>query len=173
LQLTANLTFNKGDIAKFDDHRIVATGSNPGLSCQNIGINGSTTRTVDYCVVDRSDEDLPRLPTQIYFAAAQYTFNTEFGTIIPRIQFSFRKDVDNCFDVSSCESGVYKVNQRDVAARLTWASPDKAWSLSAYGNNLTDQRYIIGGTPLVDVTQTAGTVYSDPRMYGVEAHYTW
>lgn len=173
LQLTANLTFNHGEISKFDDHRIVETGSNPQLSCQRIGINGSTMKTVDYCAVDRSGEDLPRLPTQIYFAAAQYTFNTELGSLTPRIQFSFRKDVDNCFDVSSCDSGIYKVNQRDISARLTWASPDKSWSLSAYGNNLSDQRYIIGGTPLVDVTQTAGVVYSDPRMYGIETHYSW
>ena len=40
-------------------------------------------------------------------------------------------------------------------------------------NNITDDRYISGGTPLVDVTETAGTVYNQPRTYGVEAAYTW
>ncbi len=169
--ITANATFNKGDIKEFDDHRIVAPGALPGNSCQNIAINAGNT--VDYCAVDRSNEDLPRLPKAIYFAALQYTFTTPIGDIVPRLQASLRTDVDNCFDVSSCESGVYKDNQRDISARLTWTSPDKAWSVAAYGTNLSDERFIVGGTPLVDVTQTAGTVYNDPKMYGAELHFAW
>jgi iron complex outermembrane recepter protein len=169
--LSANVTFNKGEIKKFDDHRIVTPNSQPaGSACTNIPVG---TGSVDYCEVDRSGEPLPRLPKAIYFAALQYTFNTAIGEIIPRAQFSLRTEVDNCFDASSCDSGAYKVNQRDIGARLTWLSPDKAWSVTAYGNNLADQRYIIGGTPLVDGTQTAGTVYNEPRMYGVETHYSW
>jgi iron complex outermembrane receptor protein len=167
--VTVNMTFNKGEIKEFDDNRIVATGSIPG--CDTIPISGGNT--VDYCAVDRSDEDLPRLPKAVYFGAIQYTFNTPVGDITPRLQASLRTDVDNCFDFSSCESGEYKDNQRDISARLTWTSPDKAWSVAAYGTNLTNHRYIIGGTPLVDVTQTAGTVYNDPKMYGAELHFAW
>jgi iron complex outermembrane receptor protein len=170
--VTANVTFNKGDIKKFDDHRIVTAGSQPaGSACQNIDIGNGNS--VDYCEIDRSDEDLPRLPKAVYFAAVQYTFNTPIGDVTPRVQYSHRTDVDNCFDVSSCESGLYKGDQRDVSARLTWTSPDKAWSVAAFGTNLADHRYIIGGTPLVDVTQTAGVVYNDPKMYGAELHFQW
>ncbi|HSB96957.1 MAG TPA: TonB-dependent receptor, partial [Spongiibacteraceae bacterium] len=168
--VTANVTFNKGEIEKFDDHRIVTQGGLPGAVCQAVNTGAGI---VDYCPVDRSGEDLPRLPKAVYFAAIQYTFNTPIGDVVPRLQGSLRTDVDNCFDVSSCDAGVYKVNQRDISARLTWSSPDKAWSVAAYGTNLADQRYIIGGTPLVDGTQTAGMVYNDPRMYGAELHYSW
>ena len=87
--------------------------------------------------------------------------------------WSYRTNIDNCFDVASCQSGLYKVNQEDVTARLTWTSPEMNWRVTAYGNNLTDDRYIIGGTPLVDVTETAGTVYNLPRTYGLEVAYTW
>jgi iron complex outermembrane receptor protein len=45
--------------------------------------------------------------------------------------------------------------------------------VTAYGNNLTDERFVTGGTPLVDVTSTAGTIYNIPRTYGVELAYTW
>jgi iron complex outermembrane receptor protein len=89
------------------------------------------------------------------------------------ISWSYRTNVDNCFDRASCLSGLYEVDQEDVSARLTWLSTDQKWRVTAYGNNLTDDRYITGGTPLVDVAETAGTVYNLPRTYGVEASYTW
>jgi len=123
--------------------------------------------------VDRSDENLPRLPDQILYTAIQYTWETEFGQVIPLLQYSYRRNVDNCFDRSSCVSGLYEVDQEDLGARLTWLSPEAAWRVSAYGNNLTDNRYITGGTPLVDVTATAGTIYNTPRTYGVEAAFSW
>jgi iron complex outermembrane receptor protein len=47
------------------------------------------------------------------------------------------------------------------------------WRVTGFGNNLTDDRYVQGGTPLVDVTSTAGTVYNQPRTYGIEAAYNW
>ncbi len=169
LQVTVNATFNNGDIDTYDDERIVVAGSLPDADCVpvNIGI------VVDNCQVDRSGENLPRLPEQIYFAAIQYTWVTDLGEVTPLIQYSYRKNIDNCFDSSSCTAGLYKVDQKDLGARLTWMSPESVWRVSAYGNNLTDERYIIGGTPLVDVTATAGTQYNLPRTYGLEAAYSW
>jgi iron complex outermembrane receptor protein len=169
LQLTFNATFNNGDIDRYDDERIVTPGSLPDANCTaiNIGV------LVENCEIDRSDENLPRLPDQIYFAAIQYTWTTEFGEIVPLLQYSYRRNIDNCFDSSSCQSGIYEVDQEELGARLTWMSPEADWRVTAYGNNLTNERYITGGTPLVDVTATAGTVYNLPRTYGVEAAYTW
>ena len=129
--------------------------------------------TVDACEIDRSDENLPRLPEEIYFLAVQYNWESEFGTVIPMVSYSYRKNLDNCFDRSSCLSGIYEVDQEDVSARLTWLSPDATMRVTAYGNNLTDERFVTGGTPLVDVTETAGTIYNIPRMYGVEFAYNF
>jgi iron complex outermembrane receptor protein len=172
LQITANVTFNDSDIDKYDDERIFAAppGSEAPADCTRIPVG---TGFVDNCAVDRSDEGLPRLPDSIYFLAVQYTFQTEMGDVVPMISWSYRTNLDNCFDVASCASGVYKVNQEDLSARLTWTSPEMSWRLTAYGNNLTDERYVTGGTPLVDVTETAGTIYNLPRTYGIEAAYTW
>lgn len=171
LQLTANVTFNESDIETYDDEQISA--ATPGVipaGCQQILVGGSP---VNNCPIDRSDEDMPRLPDSVFYLAAQYTFETEYGSIVPMLSWSYRTNLDNCFDASSCISGIYKVDQEDVGARLTWNSPDMAWRVTAFGNNLTDDRYITGGTPLVDVTATAGTVYNQPRTYGIEAAYTW
>lgn len=172
LQITANVTFNDGQIDEYDDERILAAspGSAVPEGCQRISVGLSV---VDNCPIDRSDEDLPRLPDQVYFLAVQYNWETAMGTIIPMVSWSYRRNLDNCFDRASCLSGVYEVDQEDLSARLTWTSSEMSWRVTAYGKNLTDDRYIIGGTPLVDVTETAGTVYNLPRTYGVEAAYTW
>jgi iron complex outermembrane receptor protein len=171
LQITANVTINDGEIDEYDDIRILAPDPGPvPENCLRIEVGGSP---VDACEIDRSDENLPRLPEEIYFLAVQYNWNTDLGTVIPMLSWSYRTNVDNCFDRASCLSGLYEVDQEDVSARLTWLSTDEKWRVTAYGNNLTDDRYITGGTPLVDVTETAGTVYNLPRTYGVEAAYTW
>ncbi|MEZ5571879.1 MAG: TonB-dependent receptor [Halioglobus sp.] len=173
LQLTANVTFNESDIKTYDDERI--TSYTPGTEvpegCTLISVSGAGN--VLNCEIDRSDENLPRLPDSVFYLAAQYTFETEYGSIVPLLSWSYRTNLDNCFDASSCISGIYKVDQEDVSARLTWNSPDMAWRVTAFGNNLTDDRYVTGGTPLVDVTSTAGTIYNQPRTYGIEAAYTW
>ncbi len=173
LQITANVTFNDSDIEEYDDERIQSLpdgGAPIPDECQVVTVNGNQIMN---CAIDRSDEGLPRLPDSVYFLALQYTFETEMGSVVPMLSWSYRSNLDNCFDSSSCISGIYKVNQEDVTARLTWNSPDMNWRVSAFGNNLTDERFVVGGTPLVDVTETAGTIYNQPRTYGLEAAYTW
>ena len=172
LQITANVTFNDSDIEDYEDERITSAVEGPvPEGCARINVSG--IGDLDSCPIDRSDEGLPRLPDSVYFLAVQYTFDTEWGEVVPMVSWSYRTSLDNCFDYASCLSGKYKVDQTDVSARLTWNSPDFNWRVTAYGNNLTDDRYISGGTPLVDVTETAGTVYNPPRTYGIEAAYTW
>ena len=171
LQFTVNLTFNDGEIDEYDDERILALPEDESTippECVRVTVGVSDVLN---CPIDRSDENLPRLPEQIYFLAAQYTWETSMGTVTPFLSWSYRTNVDNCFDRASCLSGLYEVDQEDLSARLTWMSPGQNLRLTAYGNNLTDDRYIIGGTPLVDVTETAGTVYNLPRTYGVEIDY--
>ncbi|CAA0123714.1 Pesticin receptor [Halioglobus japonicus] len=175
LQITANMTFNESKIDEYEDEQIralPAAGEPTPAGCSQIVIPGSG-QTVLNCDIDRSNESLPRLPDSVFYLAAQYTFETEYGTVVPLLSWSYRTNLNNCFDASSCVSGIWKVDQTDVTARLTWNSPDMAWRVTAWGNNLTDDRYVQGGTPLVDNTGTAATTYNLPRTYGLEAAYTW
>lgn len=166
LEITLNASFNDGDIEEYDDIRLVIPGTFEG--CINVPSPG-----VDACPVDRSDEDLPRLPTQSYYLALQYTWETSVGSFISRAQGSYRKDINNCFDYSSCLIDLYDGDQYGVGARLTWLSLQSDWRITLFGDNLTDERYIDGGTPLVDVTQTGGVLYNTPRTYGAEIAYQW
>lgn len=171
LQITANVTFNDSDIEEYDDERITIYDGGPvPEGCTTIPVGGTPVLN---CPIDRSDENLTRLPDSVFYLAVQYTFETEYGSVIPMVSGSYRTNLDYCLDASSCLSGVYRADQTDISALLTWNSPDMAWRVTAYGRNLTDDRYLIGGTPLVDVTATAGTLYNQPRTYGLEAAYTW
>jgi len=165
-EITLNAAFNNGDIQDYDDLRLVVPGSFDG--CANV-----TPPGIDACPVDRSDEDLPRLPEESYYLAFQYTWETDIGAIIPRLQGFYRKEVNNCFDRSSCLIGTYEGDQYELSARLTWISPRSDWRVTLFSDNLTDKRYIYGGTPLVDVTETGGIQYNTPRTYGAEVAYTW
>ena len=172
MELTINATFNDGKIDKFDDYRIVIPGSLPESDCiftPLAGMGGA----VDVCAVDRSGEDLPRLPKQTYFLAAQYTWNTEWGTFVPRIQYALRKDLNNCFDQASCISGVFETDQKNLGARISWLSTNDQWRITLWGENLSNNRYIEGGNPLQDFSKTVGVVYNLPRTWGMDLALTW
>jgi len=173
LQLMFNMTLNDGDIKTFIDNQITLADPAvpPAAGCSRSDL---TFIQIDSCPNDRSDENLPRLPEQTYYVAAEYTFDTSFGKVLPRIQFSYKSDVDYCFDSASCRSGLWlEDEQKDLSARITWLSQDEKWTAALYGNNLTDEDYIVGGTALVESEGVGGWSAATPRTYGVELQYTF
>jgi iron complex outermembrane receptor protein len=172
LQLMFNLTLNDGDIDEFMDNQItIADTPTPGEGC---GRSDLVFLVIDSCPNDRSNENLPRLPEQTYYFAAEYTLQTSFGAVMPRIQYSYKSDIDYCFDSASCDSGLWlEGEQHDLSARITWISPDETWVGAIYGNNLTDEDYIVGGTALVESQGVGGYSVATPTTYGVELKYTF
>lgn len=175
LQFNLNLAFNKGDIDEFDDFTIVTAGESGLQGCtENIDVGGGNL--IDLCPVDRSKEDLPSLPTQVYYLAGQYTWNTETGDIVARIDSSYRKGINNCFDYASCvwrNGKGLEVDAFSLGARLSWFSRGEDWRVTAWGENLTDYKYKAGGQPLISTTETLSYQSNVPRTYGVELAYTW
>jgi iron complex outermembrane receptor protein len=173
LQLMFNMTLNDGKIKEYVDTQITVADTSvppaPGCSRANL-----TFLEIDSCPNDRSNENLPRLPEQTYYFAAEYTLQTSFGAVMPRIQYSYKSDIDYCFDSASCDSGLWlEGEQHDLSARITWISPDETWVGAIYGNNLTDEDYIVGGTALVESQGVGGYSVATPTTYGVELKYTF
>ncbi len=171
LMLTFNMTLNEGDIEEFDDQQItIADGSlPPGPGCMRID---QTLQEIDVCPNDRSDENLPRLPEESYLLAAQYSWHTTFGLILPRVQASWKYDIEYCFDSASCRSGLwFEEDQFDLNARVTWISASEKWVGAIFGSNLTDEDYSVGGTALVESNGNGGYAAAAPRMYGAELKY--
>ncbi len=173
LQLMFNMTLNDGNIDEFIDNQITIadTAVPPATGCSRADL---TFIQVDSCPNDRSDENLPRLPEQTYYVAAEYTFDTPIGQVLPRVQFSYKSDVDYCFDSASCRSGLWlEGEQRDLSARVTWLSTNEKWVGAIYGNNLTDEDYIVGGSALVESEGVGGYAAATPRTYGLELQYRY
>ncbi|MCP5147921.1 MAG: TonB-dependent receptor [Pseudomonadales bacterium] len=173
LQLMFNMTLNDGTIDEFDDTQVTLADPAvpPAAGCTRADL---TFIQVDSCPNDRSNENLPRLPEQTYYVAAEYTFDTPIGRVIPRVQYSYKSDVDYCFDAGSCDSGLWlEGKQRDLSARINWQSRDEKWVGALYGNNLTDENYIVGGSPLVDSQGVGGFANATPTTYGVELQYRY
>jgi iron complex outermembrane receptor protein len=171
LMFNFNITVNDGDIKEFEDTQLTLAdpGSELAPGCERSNL---TLIQVDSCPKDRSDENLPRLPEETYMLAAQYTLDTSFGLFIPRLQGSWKFDIEYCFEASSCEHGGWLEDEQfELSGRVTWISHSERWVGAIYGTNLTDEDYIVGGTALTDATGVGSHAYNPPRMYGAEIKY--
>ena len=54
-----------------------------------------------------------------------------------------------------------------VNGRLTWTSPDQAWSAALFGTNLTDEVYFHGKLSLVTVLGREQGNVAAPREWGL------
>ena len=168
---TFNMTINDGDIEEYDDVQITIADANMDVApaCTRTDL---TILKIDTCPNDRSDENLPRLPEETYLVAAQYVWPSAVGMIMPRVQASWKFDIDYCFDSASCRSGRWlEDKQFDLSARVTWISLDERWEGALFGSNLTDEDYIVGASALVESEGVGGFAAATPRMYGAELKY--
>lgn len=171
LVIGLNATFTDGEINEFMDEQITIADTSvpaaPGCVRADLSL-----LQVDSCPNDRSSENLPRLPEQSYLLSAQYSLETAWGTFLPRIQASWKFDMEFCFDAFSCTTGLwFEDEQFELSARVGWMSTDERWSASLYGTNLTNEDYINGGIALVESSGTGGFAVAPPRMYGAELQY--
>ncbi len=174
LELTMNASFYDGKIKEYEDTRLSLVDVPAGQDCVADGIGVAVgPACVLSEVIDRSDEDLARLPERTLYLGAQYRFEGDYGTIIPRIQFSKKYNVERCFERGSCESGLWNVDETNLSARISWLTAGDRVNLAVYGTNLTNERDIIGGQPLVDSYGFGGVTFSPPRMYGAEIQFNF
>ncbi|MEP4147395.1 MAG: TonB-dependent receptor [Halioglobus sp.] len=167
-----NMTINDGEIDTYDDVQLTLS-SEPEVpaGCTRTDL---TVISVDECPNDRSDENLPRLPEETYMLAVQYDWDSGLGLFQPRLQASWKFDIDYCFDSASCRTGLWLEDEQfELSGRIGWVSPEGQWSGALYGTNLTDEDYIIGGTALVESSGIGGYVPVAPRMYGLEVQYNF
>jgi len=171
LQFMFNATFNDGDIKEFDDTQLTLADftSPPAPGCTRADL---TVIQLDSCPIDRSNENLPRLPGKTFFAALQYDLDTGAGLFVPRIEASYKEDIEYCFDATSCVVGNWLADEQfDLGARLTWIGSDGHWTGALYGRNLTEEAYVVGGFALSESSGVGGLAVNTPRMYGIEVKY--
>lgn len=124
-------------------------------------------------VVDRSREPFAEVPETTWSLSAQYTFQTRYGEIMSRLDYSYVDEVFLGIDVGSGQN-VKESSVDDYGllnGRITWTSPDERYQVGVYGNNLTDELYFVGAAAVGDSVGTFALAPGVPRMYGVELNY--
>jgi iron complex outermembrane receptor protein len=82
----------------------------------------------------------PLTPELTFSISPEYSFTLGSGTVTARADYTFRDDM---YGEPSADPGRFtQIDNRDlVNLDVTYASPDGDWTVSAYGRNITDERY--------------------------------
>lgn len=83
-----------------------------------------------------------------------------------------------------CDDGAWTAQRKDsdtanadayllVDARFTWRNNDNDLTISLFGKNITDERFLIGSVAIGDSLGTFTQTLGEPRFYGVEMRKTF
>ncbi len=113
-----------------------------------------------------TDTDLQRAPEYKFAVGGRYTHTLSSGaTIAPSLDYSYTDEQRSAVtDADFVQMPAYGL----LNGRVQYESPSGTWSIAAYGTNLTNEFYLIGG---INFVQTAGTLVHDPgrpRQYGLD-----
>jgi iron complex outermembrane receptor protein len=111
--------------------------------------------------------DLNQTPPYAISLGAQYTFDTEWGTITPRVDAYFSGEVNFLPDNLSPQKAYTQTN-----IHVTWESPSRQYKIMAFVNNLEDAD-VISNDGLQSITlgqqvlEPDNFVYYPPRTFGL------
>jgi len=162
--------------AKFKNfvYDVSGFGLSPAANC----FGGTVVRT-GFC--DLSGNRVPRTPKWTFALNAQYEFTVpDGGTLTPRLSYNYQSraylTIQNVFPAAYDH-----VTQLD--GMVTWAPKGERWQLSAYGQNLTNYRYVAGAgdanisasnNPLDPLPRGARRIIGNPnppRTFGASVKY--
>lgn len=126
-------------------------------------------------VVDRSDETFAEVPETTYSLGVQYTWDTRWGTFLPRIDYSYVDEIFMGLDAGSGQNPDQSTfdDYGLLNARVGWSSPEGHFEGALYATNVTDELYYVGAAAVGDSTGAFQTTSAPPRMYGVELRYNF
>lgn len=126
-------------------------------------------------LVDRTREPFAEVPETTYSFAVQYTLDTDFGTFIPRLDYSYADEIFMGLDAGAGQNEDQSTfdDYSLVNFRLGWISPEAQFEAALYVTNLTDELYYFGAAAVGDSTGTFTTSTGPPRMYGLELRYNY
>ncbi len=167
---TKGLTFTGGlawePTAKYTEYgHTLANGSvvNGGVAYVDNGAGNNSE------IADFSGNRLAHVPKLSGNLGADYQFQiTPAGDSLrfsANVYYS-----DNYYLSAQNTSRVEQAAYSSINAKATWLSADSHWSVSLWGNNLTD-KYIFSQAEITALGILAQ--YAPLRTYGVEAMYTW
>lgn len=112
------------------------------------------------------DSEFARAPDFSYSLGLE----ADYGSVIVRVDYGWKDDANL---VEADSANIVQESYGLLSANLTYAPEDASWSVALFGNNLTDEEYLVGG---LDLTTAApiGVSAAEPgrfREYGVK--FNW
>jgi iron complex outermembrane recepter protein len=121
--------------------------------------------------VDRSDEDFALVPEKSFSLAAQYNWQTAVGLFMPRLAYYYRDRIFIGIDERAAEFRSSYIDSLNLLnARLTWL-PSENLRLTAYVDNVLDERYFASGFAVSATLGSASLVRGPQRAFGLEFGY--
>jgi len=103
--------------------------------------------------------------------SAQYTVPLASGARFDgRIDWAYKSDIEH--DQLNSPVGLQEAYGL-LNARLSYTSVDNKWSLSLFGTNLTDERYIMAATDLSNTLAFGEVQWARPSEWGVSFRYNF
>ncbi|MCK9247172.1 MAG: TonB-dependent receptor, partial [Anaerolineaceae bacterium] len=117
---------------------------------------------------DADGETLLRAPKIAAFLSANYDFVVGEGTMPLVVSYSYKGSYDFDFSLHPTTEALENDGYGIVNARLSYVPPSDRWTISAWGNNLTDKEYF---QDVVAAGVGLRGSYGAPRTYGVDFSY--
>jgi outer membrane receptor protein involved in Fe transport len=160
LLLIATLSMNDYEYKEFDDQQFSTRALLAQQPLQD---------------VDRSGEPFAEVPENTWSLAAQYSFNTDYGTFTPRLDYSYVDEIFMGLDAGAGQN-LDQTSYDDYGLlnlRLGWLSPRAQFEGALYVTNATDELYYFGAAAVGDSTGNFMRSTAPPRMYGLEFRYNF
>ncbi|MCK9504637.1 MAG: TonB-dependent receptor [Porticoccaceae bacterium] len=117
---------------------------------------------------DADGETLLRAPKVAAFLSANYDFVVGEGTMPLVISYSYKGSYDFDFSLHPTTEALQNDGYGILNARLSYVPPSESWTISVWGNNLTDKEYF---QDVVAAGVGLRGSYGAPRTYGVDVSY--
>ena len=143
------ITFNGGtaDLAGFEVEAVIVPTSELIITAAVGYIDASYDQLSDEVLNNPSplfpENELVNTPEWTANIGAAYTFRTEWGTLTPRIDWSYR---DSSFNDAVNEVHLFAPSYHLVNISMMFESNDEHWQAVVGGTNITDELYLISGT---------------------------
>jgi iron complex outermembrane receptor protein len=179
MQLTANVVTSDGNVAVITENAGEAEikGFEMELHARpveqfdlvlGVGYTDAKFTEVDPGATVTEDSVFLKTPEWDVNLGAEYRIPIGASSLALRADYNWRSEWFN--DTANTPN----LQQDDVGllnARITFATPDRAWQFAAYGTNLTDERYITGGVGGGVALGFDEAQYGRPREYGVTVRF--
>ncbi len=116
------------------------------------------------------DSAFAQVPEWTANLGVSYEFSGAYGSVTPRLDASYRSEsFMNAANTPSLRQDAYTL----LNGSITYRSPEERWTVSLFGQNLTDEVYFTGGfADLIDQGYAEVGV-SRPREWGVRLSYEY